>query len=254
MSGSEERQTTTTTMSFIDIENTEANKSAESGNDGGNVTDPPKAAHAAVNSRTCGVCLKNPAKYKCTRCELPYCSIPCNVEHKNNHPPDPPKAEPPSVIDSDSLPVSVPANGWNSLPRAGTQVAAGRPANILAPLLASPEVKTLFNHYPSLKAQLRHIYNTSQPPPEDNWEAQRERPFWTREQATRDGVEALKNAKKQYGKDGEGMREFAALVIRYISPEHVVNGSFDQQAPIYKETQEDNAKMISDLLRGELGN
>lgn len=248
MSDSEERPTA---MPSTDAEKVEVDSSLDNGNEATENLDPPKAP-TAMNARTCAVCFKNPAKYKCTRCELPYCSIPCNVEHKNNHPAETeiPKVDPPAIKQPDSSS----ANGWKSLPLAGTRAAAFQPPNVLAPLLASPELQQLFTRYPSLKAQLGEIYAASQPPVEDQWSEHRERPFWTTEQGTRDGVEALKNAKRQYGQDGEGIKEFAALVLRYVSPENAVNGSFDQPSPIYRETQEDNAKMISDLLKGELGN
>lgn len=145
--------------------------------------------------------------------------------------------------------------------RAGTMAAAGRP-DVLAPLLNSPEIKRLFTLYPSLQGQLQEIYKASQPPNEDSpsqsrsgrYNQGRDRSFWTKEQGTRDGVEALVNAKKVYGKDGEGVREFAGLVIKLVSPENAVNGNLEQATTIERQTQDENARMITQLLNGDLGN
>lgn len=35
-----------------------------------------------IEAQTCGVCHKNPSKYRCPGCALPYCSLACNKVHK----------------------------------------------------------------------------------------------------------------------------------------------------------------------------
>lgn len=143
-------------------------------------------------------------------------------------------------------------------PQPGTQSAAGQ-SNIFTPLISSPDLQRLFTVYPDLKEQLGDIYDASQPPHEGRFSRStsnvQSKVFWTKEQGTRDGTDALKEAKTKFGKDGEGVREFAELVVRLISPENVVNGNLDNrpEAVIQKQTQEDNATMIAQLLRGDLG-
>lgn len=181
------------------------------------------------------------------------CSIGCNKEHKANHPVVPEAPKP--IAKEADMGVS---NGSQPPPRAGTMAAAGRP-DVLAPLISSQDLQTLFTLYPSLRAQLRKVYEASQPPREDasghgRFNQGRDRQFWTKEQGTRDGVEALVMAKGVYGKDGEGVREFAELVVRLISPENAINGNLDRPSFIERQTQDENAKMITQLLNGELGN
>jgi len=146
-------------------------------------------------------------------------------------------------------------------PRPGTQAAAGR-SHLLAPLIDSPDLKQLFTLYPSLREHLQDIYAASQPPADDDYSTNdgrgrytnvRDKPFWTKEQGTRDGVDALKAAKTRPGMDGEGVRRFAQLVVSVISPENVVNGNLDGPTAIQKQAQDENAMMITQLLNGELG-
>ncbi|KFY46660.1 hypothetical protein V495_02316, partial [Pseudogymnoascus sp. VKM F-4514 (FW-929)] len=42
-------------------------------------TAPPKAS---LSSKVCGVCNDQQAKYKCSRCEIPYCSVACATLHR----------------------------------------------------------------------------------------------------------------------------------------------------------------------------
>lgn len=150
-------------------------------------------------------------------------------------------------------------NRSKSAPRAGTQAVAGR-SHILAPLLASPELQRLFTVYPSLREHLREIYNASQPPIDEiysnhgRYTSGRDKMFWTKEQGTRDGVEALKAAKRVFGMDGQGVREFADLVLKTISSENAINGNLDEPTAIQRQVQDENAQMITQLLNGELGN
>jgi len=184
------------------------------------------------------------------------CSIGCNKEHKANHPVVP---EAPKPLTKEPDMERSNANGNQA--RAGTMAAAER-LDVLAPLLTSPDVKRLFTFYPSLQGQLLEIYKASQAPNEDSpsqsrngrYNQGRDRSFWTKEQGTRDGVEALVNAKKVYGKDGEGVREFAELVIKLVSPENAINGNLERPTVIERQTMDENARMITQLLNGELGN
>ncbi|KFY58093.1 hypothetical protein V497_05025, partial [Pseudogymnoascus sp. VKM F-4516 (FW-969)] len=120
-------------------------------------TAPPKAS---LSSKVCGVCNDQQAKYKCSRCEIPYCSVACATLHRAvpceapvARSLTPPAAEP------------APQNGTRPLP--GT-VAGSSQGNIFSVLESSQKLQALFIMYPRLRAQLRDVYNATLPPTEDS--------------------------------------------------------------------------------------
>jgi len=126
----------------------------------------------------------------------------------------------------------------------------------------SKELQTLFKTYPRLPAQLDEI-NAAMLPPIAGQEVaiqsqyhgevpkgkgrRREEP-WNRDRGLRNGVQALARARKAYGKDGEGIREFSKLILQIVSGDE----SVDATELIQKELAEENARSISQLLKGEV--
>lgn len=123
--------------------------------------------------------------------------------------------------------------------------------------------------YPRLRSQLRDIYIATLPPAEEStgitghYEDQtqsyrgrgrgkgrggrgRDRASWNTDRGTQDGIDALCNAKEQYGKGGEGVREYTELVLKLVSMEGV-----DVARLVQEEVAEENAKIIAQLLNGD---
>lgn len=61
-------------------------------------------------------------------------------------------------------------------------------------------------------------------------------------------MQALIRAREAYGKDGEGVREFSKLVLQILSKDENV----DATELVLKELAEANARIISQLLNGEM--
>jgi hypothetical protein len=123
--------------------------------------------------------------------------------------------------------------------------------------------------YPRLRSQLRDIYIATLPPADESsgmtghYEDQaqsyrgrgrgrgrngrgRDRASWNTDRGTQDGIDALGNAKEQYGKGGEGVREYAELVLKLVSTE-----GLDVARLVQEEVAEENAKIIAQLLNGD---
>ncbi len=192
------------------------------------------------------------------------CSVACATLHRATHP----------AVDDDAPPTTVEVvptpntNGQASNPTLGTPSAAGS-RNPFSVLEESNELKTLFMMYPRLRSQLRDIYIATLPPADESsgmsghYEDQaqshrgrgrgrgrsgrgRDRASWNTDRGTQDGIDALCNAKEQYGKGGEGVREYAELVLKLVSMEGV-----DVARLVQEEVAEENAKIIAQLLNGE---
>lgn len=192
------------------------------------------------------------------------CSVACATLHRATHP----------AVDDDAPPTTVevrPAIDTNrqtvkSTP--GTSSAAGS-RNPFTVLQEAKELQTLFMMYPRLRSQLRDIYTATLPPTDDStgtaehYEDQsyshrgrgrgkgrngrgRDRASWNTDRGTQDGIDALCSAKEQYGKGGEGVREYAELVLKLVSMEGV-----DVVRLVQEEVAEENAKIIAQLLNGD---
>jgi len=148
-----------------------------------------------------------------------------------------------------------------SKPTPGTLAGAGCRNPFLA-LEISPELQTLFRTFPRLRSQLRDIYSAALPPPHNDVELDRRntsshfsrgrgggrghtRTPWTRDVGIKEGVGALRRAKEEYGQDGEGVREYADLVLRTISGD-----GLDAAQIVQQEIVEENARIIAQLLHG----
>lgn len=180
--------------------------------------------------------------------KLSSCSVACSNQHKINHPPDEPKPEP------EAKPVSQPdSNGHTRRP--GT-VGAGSFRGPFAALDDSEELRRLFKLYPSLPEILDDI-NTATLPPVDEYTPSglptavrkgNEQP-WNSDRGLQKGVKALKQARNSDGKDGESVREYSRLVLQILAQEE---GMTTEQI-IQKELAEENARIIEQLLNGDIG-
>ncbi|KAL2263583.1 hypothetical protein VTK26DRAFT_6144 [Humicola hyalothermophila] len=187
------------------------------------LSSPPKRK---PDPKLCGVCGTQPSKYKCPRCSMPYCSVACSKQHKENHPPDPPKPDPPNTNPSQ------PPDSSSS-----TSTFSSDPYGILLEHRASFD--RLFEKYPSLPAELARIQQATLPPPppsaessslpsssrppsipglnphqrrNNNRQQQQQQP-WTRDVGLRRGADALRRARTDPGDVGDGVREFCELVL-----------------------------------------
>ncbi|CAK7235267.1 hypothetical protein SCUCBS95973_009212 [Sporothrix curviconia] len=193
---------------------------------------PPPAKRRTM----CGICQTEPSKYKCSRCSLAYCSVPCSRIHRDNHPPDAPadekkKPAPPP------LPSSLPSK----------PVPPPHPFHVLDD---APELQRLFARYPTLPARLRSIYEATQPPkaagsngsnggsdsrqpwklPHHNVRGGGGRggrggsnnvvPFnkpWTKEMGLKQGQKALRRARVDPGEDGDAVRAYCETVTYLLA-------------------------------------
>ncbi|MCJ1403975.1 hypothetical protein MMC11_007199 [Xylographa trunciseda] len=102
-------------------------------------------------------------------------------------------------------------------------------------LLKSTELEQLFARYPQLKSQLTSIYTATLEPSQEDQENDARRwkratrgrgrgrgrgntydsPVpWTRERGLKDAMRQLRNVRRVEGQQGEGLREFSALVTK----------------------------------------
>jgi len=143
-------------------------------------------------------------------------------------------------------------------PRPGTVAAAGYKGPFSA-LDDSKELQMLFKMYPRLASQLEEINAATLPPTpgqENDAHSQypnggskgfrrsgKEQP-WNPDRGLENGVRALCRAREAYGKDGEGVREYSKLILQIVAGEEGID-------TIRKEMEEENVRIISQLLNGE---
>lgn len=204
-----------------------------------------------ANALLCGVCEINPGKYKCSRCRLPYCSVPCSKAHQQNHPPDPPKEEPKPTSLASSKPQAASAN----LPPPGPI----DPTNPFSVLATSDKLQLLFNKYPNLPNQLLEIHAATQPPVEAPDAATKAIPAslmkglpansgkgtWNHDIGIKNGKAALRRARKASGEDGEAIREYTELIL------HIMNETGEQNnatAFVQRQVAEQDTALIERLL------
>ncbi|KAK2006463.1 HIT zinc finger protein [Colletotrichum eremochloae] len=203
-------------------------------------------------SKMCGVCAEKEGKYKCTRCALPFCSVPCNKIHRENHPPDP---EP-------SASAKIPSAGDPALepPLSGAPKPPRDPRNPFSVLDDSDQLRYLFRRYPSLKARLLDILAATEPPPEmqstgsslnDLMKARAmaaanpKKEQWTHDVGIRNGKAALRKARNAAGEDGEGVREYIELINHLMSE---ANAAAEAEEVIRKQAAEKDAELIRRLM------
>ncbi|KAK4122727.1 hypothetical protein N657DRAFT_691210 [Parathielavia appendiculata] len=200
---------------------------------------PPKK----LEPKLCGVCGIQPGKYKCPRCSVPYCSVACSKQHKENHPPDPPKSD----------------QTFAALNTAQNTPADDDPYSIL--LDHRNAFQRLFARYPSLAAELTRIQATTLPPAETpgsafnipglgpftaNTGRNRQEP-WTKDVGLRRGAEALRKARMDPSDTGDGVREFCELVRFLLSKKR------EGVERVREEVVAAETRVIERLLREEGG-
>ncbi|KAL2875929.1 hypothetical protein SGCOL_008780 [Colletotrichum sp. CLE4] len=214
-------------------------------------TQPPPAA--APKTKMCGVCHEKEGKYKCTRCALPFCSVPCNKTHRENHPPDPepaPKPEP-AAIEPPALSAAV--------------TAVYDPRNPFSVLDDSGQLRYLFRRYPTLQARLLDIFAATEPPPElqstgsslnDMMKARAlaaanpKKEQWTHDVGIRKGKEALRRARVADGEDGEGVREYVELINHLMSQ---ASAAAETEEVFRKQAADKDAELIRRLMTEDCG-
>lgn len=175
----------------------------------------------------CEICNNQPPKYKCPLCQLRYCSLDCYKEHKLAHTHQEKHIH--SPLDGASSPVLAPTT--KTPEKDGNE----QVQDSYTSLLRSTELEQLFVRYPQLKSQLKSIYTaTLEPSQEDQENESRRRNRagrgrgrgrgrrntydspapWTRERGLKDAMRQLRNVRRAEGQQGEGLREFSALVTK----------------------------------------
>jgi len=171
---------------------------------------------------------------------MPYCSVACNKQHKENHPPDAPKPEP--------LPTAQPQ----------PDPAQDDPYSIL--LEHRDAFKHLLTRYPSLATELVRIQETTLPPTDSpnpafgqqgaaftaNSSRNRQQP-WTKDVGLRKGAEALRKARTNPTDTGDGVREFCDLV------KFLLNKKREGIDRLREEVAAEEARYIERLLKEEGG-
>lgn len=190
------------------------------------------------------------------------CSLPCATQHKSTHPAD----EPYPIL---AKPPDIPAETLvktGNLPQAGTIAAAGQKSPF-AILSTSQELLALFKQFPNLPSQLDAIDVATLRPVDQDFGGdggkqrfgrtngfgggggrgnKKEEP-WNPDRGLQKGVLALQAARRKYGKDGEGVREYGELVLQLLARDE----EMDAERQIQVEIAEENERVIRQLLDGE---
>ncbi|GKT49380.1 putative zinc-type alcohol dehydrogenase-like protein YbdR [Colletotrichum spaethianum] len=214
--------------------------------------DEEAATRTAPKSKMCGVCHEKEGKYKCTRCALPFCSVPCNKIHRENHPPDPePSAAAATSAGDPTLEPLRPARRSR--------------LNPFSVLDDSDQLRYLFRRYPGLQTRLLDIIAATEPPPElqstgsslnDMMKARAmaaanpKKEQWTHDVGIRNGKEALRKARNAAGEDGEGVREYIELINHLMSK---ANAAAEAEEVIRKQAAEKDAELIRRLMTEDRG-
>ncbi|OBT83501.1 hypothetical protein VE02_06901 [Pseudogymnoascus sp. 03VT05] len=212
---------------------------------------PPKAS---LSSKVCGVCNDQQAN----------CSVACATLHRAV------PCEAPVTRSLTPLAAEPATQNGSIRPLPGT-VAGSTQGNIFSVLESSQKLQSLFIMYPRLRSQLREIYSATLPPTDDpnTLGSNNDHSFpqfqrgrgggrggmgrgnsrpgpWNSDRGTQDGIDALGKAKLEFGKAGEGVREYANLVLKLVAADGV-----DVARLVQDEVAEENAKIIAQLLNGD---
>ncbi|KAF1345482.1 hypothetical protein BDV97DRAFT_402062 [Delphinella strobiligena] len=198
---------------------------------------------------TCGVCKAQPSKYKCPKCDLPYCSLPCYRPHKESHANDVPVEK------------AIPTEQIVPVPEVAEPVVAHRLVGSnkidFSGLEDDPDLLRLMSRYPALRIQLQSVYGyTLEPPPSDSQDQptfnhrgrggrgrgrggrggrnsrggrgdygqQPQQSQWTQAKGEKEAANALKDMRNKEG-DTEGLAEFVQLItMKYGKGDEQVSG------------------------------
>ncbi|KAK4162208.1 protein HIT1, partial [Cladorrhinum sp. PSN259] len=190
--------------------------------------------------KLCGVCQTQPGKYKCPRpgCFMPYCSVACNKQHKENHPPDP------------IPPTPAPSAAATEPPKEDD------PYSVLVE--HAHVFERLFKKYPTLPSALERIQASTLPPSLSQQfstssipgrRPQQQQP-WTKDVGLRKGADALRKARTDPGDTGDGVREFCDLVLCLLSTRDKREKAMDM---VREEVVSEERAVIERLLKEEAG-
>ncbi|KAK1149536.1 hypothetical protein N8T08_005085 [Aspergillus melleus] len=177
---------------------------------------------------TCEVCTSEPFKYRCPTCGLLSCSLACTQSHKIYCTPKAPSPKPAQEAVDPSPQDQNETNGLID----GEGARGTRNAFNPKSFASSPELKLLFDQYPSLRDELRDIYTATL---EEEWvevqtHGNRHRPFhrgkggprnrgpWTREKGFNRGLGKVRKFRErceeglETGRPAKGLMRFMNLV------------------------------------------
>lgn len=161
----------------------------------------------------------------------------CNKQHKENHPPDPPKPEPSPTAPDTSQPDPAQHDPYSHL------------------LEHRGTFQRIFEIYPNLAAELTRIQAATLPPSDGpnsmfsmgaNTGRNKNQP-WTKEVGLRRGVQALRKARTNPTDTGDGVREFCE-VLRWL-----LSQKGEGVEKVREEVAAEETRAIERLLREEGG-
>ncbi|KAF2460203.1 hypothetical protein BDY21DRAFT_159179 [Lineolata rhizophorae] len=172
-------------------------------------------------SSVCGVCGSSQSKYRCTACDLRYCSIACFKSHKATHDESPVTS---AKTAADPIPADAPK------PRVVRQITAEG-------VSSHPRFQELLQQYPELRTQLQSVYDATQPPTADqeptrnmsntysdrrkrqDQDRTRKEPRWTPHIGESRGLKVMRAMRCRSGEEGKAMEEFVKLIDELVQPE-----------------------------------
>ena len=173
---------------------------------------------------------------------VPSCSVACSRAHRENHPPEEERKQvSPATLDADRA----------------EKKKTTHPFSVLDD---SSELQRLFARYPTLKADLERIYNTTLPGENDDVshggfprKLPASHPYgkkptvWTPEVGLRRAQQALRRARIEPGREGDGIREYCDLVVHLLS----LASTTDVTEMVRHEVVQQDVKVIERLMNTE---
>ncbi|KAI1807706.1 hypothetical protein F4811DRAFT_504306 [Daldinia bambusicola] len=201
----------------------------------------------------CLICNGTESKYKCGRCNLYTCSLPCFREHRDNHPP----MELPPSVESGDNPKSEDTS-QNSLHI--SEATTVQPASKGSEIADMPEYRELTRKYPNLERLLWNIAAATDPPTANgningnhhasngsNKGGRKATQPWTKETGYENGIEVLRQTRDTPGSDRDALKEYCELVRLY----NFRRESAEIDLDLRQQLARDNARAIGELLRAE---
>ncbi|KAI0850206.1 hypothetical protein F5Y00DRAFT_260935 [Daldinia vernicosa] len=202
----------------------------------------------------CLVCNNTESKYKCARCNLYTCSLPCFREHRDNHPPVEPLT--PQSKDSSSGDDVKSQPNYTFTGEKATHQFTSKGLEIAD----MPEYRDLTKKYPNLERLLWNIAAATDPPatggdsngkpstfPSSNKGNRKAAQPWTKETGYENGIEVLRQTRDTPGSDRDALKEYCELVRLW----NFRRESADMDADLRQQLARDNARAIGELLRTE---
>lgn len=172
------------------------------------------------------------------------CSVACNKQHRENHPPDPePKPEPENI-----------PNPENNTVNQSTD-----PGNPFRALETSDRLRLLFRKYPGLPDQLLQIHAATLPPREAASQPSGipasllkglppKKETWNHDIGIQNGKEALRKARRAIGEQGDAIREYSELILHLINAQ---DSESDVADLLRQQLAQEDSKLIERLMTEE---